>query len=195
MPSATRDYNLPLVSGENAASPAANVPTQAGTNDTTPAPAVPVMPLPPTPAQLAPYRDADEDESIAPRVITLAAATAVEDPVTAAPEGACESPNVDGKVDGVNGAANGIANSTRGSTDPLFVRRRAGTGVSDAVLSISDRALLGQLIVPMVIKHSRHLLFPISHTSWYISSTDTCIELKPYGRKQRRRCSYGGDPT
>jgi hypothetical protein len=138
MSSAARDNNLPLAGGEPPVSPAANIPTQTRTNENTPAPAVPAMLLPPANAHLAPspVQDVDEDESITPKAVTPAAAAAVADPLGAAPEGASEPPNVDGQVNGgVDGATNGLANGRRGSADPLFVRRRAGTGVSDPVLS------------------------------------------------------------
>lgn len=158
MPSATRGNNLPLASGETAVSPTANVPTQTGTNENATAT-----------AQLAPSRDADEDESITPKAVTPAA-PAIADPLGVAPEEASEHSNVGGQFNrGVNGATNELANGRRGSADPLFVRRRAGIGVRDPPSSLSScRGILAQLIVPHVMKHSRHLRFPMSHAPWCI---------------------------
>jgi hypothetical protein len=158
MPCAIHDNNSPLASGETAVSPAANVPTQTGTNENTTAP-----------TQLAPSRDADEDESITPKAVTPAA-PAIADPLGVAPEEANGHSNVSGQPNGVvNGATNELAKGRRGSADPLFVRRRAGTGVRDPPSSLSScRGILAQLVVPPMMNHSRHLLFPMFHTPWCI---------------------------
>lgn len=89
---------------------------------------VPAMPLP---AHLgAPVQDADKEGSVTPKAATPGAGTLDADLLGVAPEGASQEAREDGQVNrGMTGGTKRLANGRRGSTSPLFARRRAGTGV------------------------------------------------------------------
>lgn len=137
--SSTGGNNLPLAGSEEPATPEqhTDVPAQAdGASDNTAAPTSPqtgdatdegVASMPLATSQLAPpTQGAAEEEAVTPR----AAAPAVADPLGAAPEGTGDVPSANEQCNGaVNGAVNGLANGAAVAGEPLFARRRRGTGV------------------------------------------------------------------
>jgi len=146
MSPATRDDNLPSAGDESTATPGptTNESTQNGRieDNSTRAPGtgcagsegVPIMPQPPTDAASS-VQDADEDEADTPKAITPAAS--LPDPLGAAPHGAAQPPT-NGHIDnGAQGPSNELANGRRSSADPLYARRRAGTGVRYILASLS----------------------------------------------------------
>ncbi|KAE9369617.1 hypothetical protein N431DRAFT_345907, partial [Stipitochalara longipes BDJ] len=105
---------------------------------------VQATPPPPTDAA-APIRDANEDEAETQKAITPAGP--VPDHLGAAPEGASQTLHMNGQADdGAQGVTNGSVNGRRGSADPLYARRRAGTGSSNPMVESSAS---GAPIVPI----------------------------------------------
>jgi hypothetical protein len=130
--------NLPLAGSEAPATPeqTTDVPAQAdGASENTAAPTssqtgeaidegVAAMPL--ATSQLAPPTQDATEKGVTPR----AAAPAVADSLVAAPGGPNDVPGANEQCNGaVNGAVNGLANSAAVDGEPLFARRRRGTGV------------------------------------------------------------------